>query len=135
MSQSPSSLLIKDGKHVAVANSSQWPGCTDDDESRTNTATTVSVDNTATTWIGEGQILTISRAGAAVTTEVLPVGDFLGAFGADPTTTGKPSETTSGPAATSSKPSMASAGVSFSKAGAAVMVGFALFIVLLQVIV
>ena len=43
--------------------------------------------------------------------------------------------TTSGPAVTSSEPSKTSAGVSFSKAGAAVMVGFALFTVLLQAIV
>jgi hypothetical protein len=43
--------------------------------------------------------------------------------------------TTSGPAATTAKPSMASAGVSFSKVGAAVMVGFALFTVLLQAMV
>jgi hypothetical protein len=43
--------------------------------------------------------------------------------------------TASGPAATSSDPSMASAGVSFSKTDAAVMMGFALFIVLLQAIV
>jgi hypothetical protein len=93
--------------------------------------TTIPVGNIATAWIGEGQTLTISRARAAVTAEFLPVGDFLGAFGADPTTTGKPSGTTSGPAATSSKLSKASAGTSFSEAGAAVMVGFALFTVLL----
>jgi hypothetical protein len=93
--------------------------------------TTIPVGNIATTWIGEGQTLTISSAGAAVTAEVLLVGDLLGAFGADPAMTGKPSGMTSGPAATSSKLSKASAGTSFSEAGAAVMAGFALFTVLL----
>jgi hypothetical protein len=130
-----------------------FSGCTDDDESGTGAATTVPVGNIATTWLGEGQTLTISSGGAAISTAVLPVGDFLSAaFGGDSTTTsgvtrtkssptgkatgstttsGKPSGTTSGPASTSSKPSKASAGISFSKAGAAVVVGLALFTALL----
>jgi hypothetical protein len=111
------------------------------------------VGNIATTWVGKGQTLTVSSGGAAISTVVLPVGDFLSAaFNGDSTTTsgvtqtkssamgkatgstttsGKASGTISGPASTSSKPSKAPVGISFSKASAAVVVGLALFAALL----
>lgn len=131
--------------------------CIDDDELGTagsSTATTVPVGNIATTWLGEGQTLTESSAGSAVTTIVLPVGNVLSAFQSEfdqttssgatttkssssgtatgaTTTSGKPSSTTTGPASTSSKPSKAAGGVSFSRAGTAFVVGVAIFSVLL----
>ncbi|KAE9370794.1 hypothetical protein N431DRAFT_442585 [Stipitochalara longipes BDJ] len=142
LSTSEAAILIGDD------NDGDWSGCTDDDLFSNSSATTVPVGNIATTWEAEGQTLTISSGGAAVTTEVLPTGPFLsafltGIFGGDSTTTsgvtktgttkptgtvtGKASTTTGGPASTSTKPSKASGGLSLSKAGAAVVVGLALF--------
>ncbi len=51
--------------------------CNNDDESDSWSATIVLVGHVATTWLAEGQTLTFSSAGAAVTTEVLLPGPLL----------------------------------------------------------
>ena len=126
-------------------------GCDEDLFSSNSSATTVPAGNIATTWLGEGQTLTLSSDGSAVETTTIPTGDFFSQYvsglfgGLDSSTTtttggsqtstpkptgtagGKASATTSGPASTSTKPSKASGGLSFSKAGAVVVVGLALF--------
>jgi len=123
-------------------------GCAEDlfSGNGSSSATTQPAGNIATTWLGEGQTLTLSSGGTVVETTTIPTGDFFSQYvselfgGLDSSTTttgvsttggtkptGKASTTTTGPASTSSKPSKASGGLSFSKAGAVVMVGLALF--------